>query len=123
MKVLLVDDAAFVRMSLKKILDDMDVGFEYIEAGDGEEAIEKYKIYSPDLVIMDITMPKINGIEAVSRIKEIDDNAKIIMCSSMGYQEKVVDAITAGAKDFIVKPYEASKVVKSIEAVLKLGRK
>ena len=123
MKVLLVDDAAFVRMSLKKILDDMDVGFEYIEAGDGEEAIEKYKIYSPDLVIMDITMPKINGIEAVSRIKEIDGNAKIIMCSSMGYQEKVVDAITAGAKDFIVKPYEASKVVRSIEAVLKLGRK
>ena len=118
MKVLLVDDAAFVRMSLKKILDDMALGFEYIEAGDGEDAIEKYKIYSPDLVIMDITMPKIT---AVGRIKEIDDNAKIIMCSSMGYQEKVLDAITAGAKDFIIKPYEAAKVAKSIKAVLKLG--
>ena len=118
MKVLLVDDAAFVRMSLKKILDDMALGFEYIEAGDGEDAIEKYKIYSPDLVIM---MPKMDGITAVGRIKEIDDNAKIIMCSSMGYQEKVLDAITAGAKDFIIKPYEAAKVAKSIKAVLKLG--
>lgn len=121
MKVLLVDDAAFVRMSLKKILDDMALGFEYIEAGDGEDAIEKYKIYSPDLVIMDITMPKMDGITAVGRIKEIDDNAKIIMCSSMGYQEKVLDAITAGEKDFIIKPYEAAKVAKSIKAVLKLG--
>ena len=121
MKVLLVDDAAIVRMSLKKILDDMALGFEYIEAGDGEDAIEKYKIYSPDLVIMDITMPKMDGITAVGRIKEIDDNAKIIMCSSMGYQEKVLDAITAGAKDFIIKPYEAVKVAKSVKAVLKLG--
>lgn len=121
MKVLLVDDAAFVRMSLKKILDDMALGFEYIEAGDGEDAIEKYKIYSPDLVIMDITMPKMDGITAVGRIKGIDDNAKIIMCSSMGYQEKVLDAITAGAKDFIIKPYEAAKVAKSVKAVLKLG--
>ena len=95
MKILLVDDAAFVRMSLKKILDDAALGFEYVEAGDGEEAIEKYKLYSPDLVIMDITMPKMDGIAAVGRIKEIDDNARIIMCSSMGYQEKVVDAITA----------------------------
>ena len=121
MKVLLVDDAAFVRMSLKKSLDDMSLGFAYIEAGDGEDAIEKYKIYSPDLVIMDITMPKMDGITAVGRIKEIDDNAKIIMCSSMGYQEKVLDAITAGAKDFIIKPYEAVKVAKSVKAVLKLG--
>ena len=99
----------------------MALGFEYIEAGDGENAIEKYKIYSPDLVIMDITMPKMDGITAVGRIKEIDDNAKIIMCSSMGYQEKVLDAITAGAKDFIIKPYEAAKVAKSVKAVLKLG--
>lgn len=107
---------------LKKILDDAALGFEYVEAGDGEEAIEKYKLYSPDLVIMDITMPKMDGIAAVGRIKEIDDNARIIMCSSMGYQEKVVDAITAGAKDFIIKPYEAEKVIKSVKAVLKLDK-
>ena len=69
---------------------------------------------------MDITMPKMDGIAAVGRIKEIDDNARIIMCSSMGYQEKVVDAITAGAKDFIIKPYEAEKVIKSVKAVWKV---
>ena len=120
MKVLLVDDAAFVRMSLKKILDDAAFGFEYVEAGDGEEAIEKYKIYSPDLVIMDITMPKMDGITAVSRIKEVNKKAKIIMCSSMGYQEKVGDASTAGASDVIIKPYEATKVVRSVKAVLRL---
>ncbi len=120
MKILLVDDAAFVRMSLKKILDDSGYDFEYVEAGDGEEAIEKYKIYSPDLVIMDITMPNMDGITAVKRIREYDANALIIMCSSIGYQEKIVDAITAGATDFIVKPYEAEKVIKSIKAVLRL---
>ena len=121
MKVLLVDDAAFVRMSLKKILDDADLGFEYVEAGDGEEAIKKYKMYTPDLVIMDITMPKMDGITAVKEIKAIDSDATIIMCSSMGYQEKVVDAITAGASDFIIKPYEAAKVISSIKAVMRLN--
>ncbi len=120
MKVLLVDDAAFIRMSLKKILDSSGYDFEYVEAGDGNEAVEKYKITSPDLVIMDITMPKVDGITAVKMIREYDNNAMIIMCSSMGYQEKVVDAITAGAADFIVKPYEAEKVMKAVKAVMKL---
>ena len=92
LKILVVDDEARMR----KLVSDFLVrnGFAVVEAGDGEEAIEKYKLYSPDLVIMDITMPKMDGIAAVGRIKEIDDNARIIMCSSMGYQEKVVDAIT-----------------------------
>ena len=120
MKVLLVDDAMFVRMSLKKILDDAGFHFEYLEAGDGMEAISMYKTYSPDLVIMDITMPKMDGIKAVSEIVAIDHEAKIIMCSSVGYQEKVVAAITAGAQDFIVKPYEPKKVVAAIKAVLKI---
>lgn len=120
MKILMVDDAIFIRMSLKKILDESGYDFEYVEAADGLEAIEKYKINSPDLVIMDITMPNMDGITAVRKIREYDDNAKIIMCSSVAYQEKVVDAITAGAADFIVKPYEASKVIKTIKAVLKL---
>ncbi len=120
MKVLLVDDAAFVRMSLKKILNESKYDFEFIEACDGEEAVSKYKENSPDLVIMDITMPKMDGISAVRAIREYDHNANIIMCSSIGYQEKVVDAITAGASDFIVKPYEADKVIKSIKAVMKL---
>lgn len=109
----------FVRMSLKRILDDMALGFEYIEAGDGEDAIEKYKIYSPDLVIMDITMPKMDGITAVGRIKEIDDSKDYHVSS--GISGKSFGAITAGAKDFIIKPYEAAKVAKSVKAVLKLG--
>lgn len=120
MKVLLVDDAAFIRMSLKKILDESKYEFTYIEAATGSDAIRMYKSSSPDLVIMDITMPEMDGITAVQQIIEYDQDAKIIMCSSMGYQAKVVDAVTAGAKDFIVKPYEADKVIKSIEKVLKL---
>ncbi len=120
MKVLLVDDAIFVRMSLKKILTDAGFGFTFAEASDGTEAIRKYQIESPDIVIMDITMPELDGIGAVRRIKELNPNAKIIMCSSMGQQEKVVDAVTAGAVDFIVKPYEAAKVVNSVKKVLGL---
>ena len=120
MKVLLVDDAAFVRMSLKRVLDDSDYDFSYVEAATGEEAINLFKIEKPDLTIMDITMPGMNGIEAVEKIMEIDPNAKIIMCSSMGYQEKVVDAITAGAVDFIVKPYTKEKILLAVEKVMKL---
>lgn len=120
MKVLLVDDAAFVRMSLMKVLDSSKYDFSYYEASTGIEALEMYKLYKPDLVIMDITMPELDGIEAVQKIKGIDNDAKIIMCSALGYQEKVLQAITAGALDFIVKPYEASKVIGTIEKVMKL---
>lgn len=120
MKVLLVDDAAFIRMSLKKILDDAGYDFTYVEAGNGSEAISMYKRMTPDLVIMDITMPEMDGITAVKSIMEIDPKANIIMCSSIGYQEKVVDAITAGAKDFIVKPYEKEKIIATVKKVLKL---
>ncbi len=120
MKVLLVDDAEFVRMSLKKVLDSSPYEFTYYEAATGTEALEGYKKYQPDFVIMDITMPELNGIEAVQQIKAIDADAKIIMCSALGYQEKVVEAISAGALDFIVKPYEADKIIKTIEKVMKL---
>lgn len=120
MKVLLVDDAAFVRMSLKKVLDSSEYDFTYYEASTGIEALEVYKGYQPDLVIMDITMPELDGINAVRKIKEFDDKAKIIMCSALGYQDKVLEAITAGALDFIVKPYEASKVIGTIEKIMKL---
>lgn len=120
MKVLLADDAAFVRMSIKKILDESPYDFEYVEAATGKDALNLYKLHHPDFVIMDITMPEMDGITAVQKIREIDAKAKIIMCSSLGYQEKVVDAITAGASDFIVKPYEPGKVIKTIEKVMKL---
>lgn len=120
MKVLLADDAAFVRMSLKKILDESEYDFEYLEAATGIDAVNLYKLHKPDVVIMDITMPEMDGITAVGQIKEIDSGAKIIMCSSLGYQEKVVDAVTAGASDFIVKPYEASKVIGAIKKAMNL---
>lgn len=120
MKVLLVDDAAFIRMSLKQILDEAGYDFTYVEAGTGSEAISMYKRTSPDLVIMDITMPEMDGITAVRSIMDVDSKAKIIMCSAIGYQEKVVDAITAGAKDFIVKPYDKEKIIATVKKVLKL---
>lgn len=120
MKILLADDAAFVRMSLKTILEKSELDFTYLEASTGVEAVNLYKAHQPDIVIMDITMPEMDGITAVEKIKEIDGNAKIIMCSAMGYQEKVVNAITAGASEFIVKPYEPDKVIASIKKVLKL---
>ena len=84
------------------------------EAADGLQAIEKYKELQPDLVTMDITMPEMDGITALKEIKKINPNAKIIMCSAMGQQAMVIDAIQAGAKDFIVKPFQADRVLEAI---------
>ncbi|MFB4475901.1 response regulator, partial [Oceanobacillus caeni] len=107
-KVLIVDDAAFMRMMIKDILTKN--GFEVVgEAQDGAQAVEKYKELSPDLVTMDITMPEMDGITALKQIKEVNPEAKVIMCSAMGQQAMVIDAIQAGAKDFIVKPFQADR--------------
>ncbi|OEG00412.1 two-component system response regulator [Vulcanibacillus modesticaldus] len=115
--ILVVDDAAFMRMMIKEILTKN--GYEVVgEAGDGAEAIEKYKELKPDLVTMDITMPEKDGIEALKEIKQLDPNAKVIMCSAMGQQAMVIDAITAGAKDFIVKPFQADRVIEAISKAL-----
>lgn len=119
MKILLVDDASFIRMSLEKILDKSEYKFEYIEAVDGIEAIEKYKSERPDLVIMDISMPNMNGIEAVKSIKQYDNDADIIMCSSTGYPQKVIDAINAGASDFVTKPYKPEQIVDAVKVAIK----
>ena len=116
-RVLIVDDAAFMRMMLKDIL----VKNGYIVAGEAENgvvAIEKYKELQPDLVTMDITMPEMDGIEAVRKIKEINANAKIVMCSAMGQQAMVIDAIQAGAKDFIVKPFQPDRVLEAVRKAL-----
>lgn len=116
-RILIVDDAAFMRMMIKDILSKN--GFEVVdEAADGAQAVEKYKEHTPDLVTMDITMPEMDGITSLKEIKKIDPNAKIIMCSAMGQQAMVIDAIQAGAKDFIVKPFQADRVLEAIKKTL-----
>ena len=115
-KVLVVDDAAFMRMKLKDILEKND----YIvvaEAENGADAIEKFKAESPDIVTMDITMPEMDGVEALKEIKAIDASAKVVMCSAMGQQSMVMDAIRAGAMDFIVKPFDSGRVIQALDKI------
>ncbi|MFC2950099.1 response regulator [Virgibacillus sediminis] len=116
-RILIVDDAAFMRMMIKDILKKN--GYEIAgEAADGIEAVEKYKELVPDLVTMDITMPDKDGISALKEIKDINPQAKVIMCSAMGQQAMVIDAIQSGAKDFIVKPFQADRVIEAIQKAL-----
>lgn len=116
-RILIVDDAAFMRMMIKNIVTKH--GYEVVgEAENGQVAVELYKQLKPDLVTMDITMPEMNGIEGVKAIRQIDPNANIIMCSAMGQQAMVMEAIQAGAKDFIVKPFQQERILQAIERVL-----
>lgn len=116
-KILVVDDAAFMRMMIKDILTKN--GFEVVgEAADGAQAVEKYQELRPDLVTMDITMPDVDGIEATKRIRAFDAGARVIVCSAMGQQAMVIDAIQAGAKDFIVKPFQADRVIEAVRKAL-----
>ncbi|OIJ14699.1 two-component system response regulator [Anaerobacillus alkalilacustris] len=116
-KILIVDDAAFMRMTLKNIMTA--AGHEVVgEAANGLEAIETYKSSQPELVTMDITMPEMDGIEALKEIKKIDPSAKVVMCSAMGQQGMVIEAIQSGAADFIVKPFNAERINESIGKVL-----
>ena len=113
-KVLVVDDAAFMRIKLKDILEKN--GYEVVaEAQNGNEAVEKYKEVNPDVVTMDITMPEKDGVEALKEIKAFDKNAIVLMCSAMGQQTMVMDAIRAGAMDFIVKPFDTERVIKALD--------
>ena len=115
--ILIVDDAAFMRMMLKDIL--VKNGYEVLgEAENGLKAVEKYKELNPDLVIMDITMPEMDGIEAVKEIKKINPSAAVIMCSAMGQQSMVIEAIQSGAKDFIVKPFQADRIIEAVRKVI-----
>jgi two-component system chemotaxis response regulator CheY len=116
-KIMIVDDAAFMRMMLKNILTKG--GYEICEeATDGLQAVEKYSQCSPDLVIMDITMPNMDGIAALKKIKEENPDSKIIMCSAMGQESLVIDAIRSGALDFIVKPFQNDRLIAAISRVL-----
>ncbi|GIO83833.1 chemotaxis protein CheY [Paenibacillus faecis] len=118
-RILIVDDAAFMRMMIRDILTKN--GFEVVgEAQDGAQAVEKFKELRPDLITMDITMPEMDGIAALKEIKKLEPNAKVIMCSAMGQQAMVIDAIQAGAKDFIVKPFQSDRVIEAINKTLGL---
>lgn len=115
--ILLVDDAAFMRMMLKDIL--VKNGYDVIgEAENGVKAVEAYKELKPNLVVMDITMPEMDGIDAAKAIKAADPQSLIIMCSAMGQQGMVIEAIQAGAKDFIVKPFQAERVLEAVKKVI-----
>ncbi|HHU92561.1 MAG TPA: response regulator [Halanaerobiaceae bacterium] len=112
-RVLIVDDAAFMRLNLKNILKD---NYEIAgEAENGQEAVEMYQELKPDFVTMDITMPIMDGLEAIKAIKDFDPEANIIVCSAMGQQKMIIKAIEAGAKDFIVKPFKEQRVLEAIE--------
>ena len=116
-KILLVDDAAFMRMLIKDTLTKN--GYKNIlEAADGEIACQVFDAESPDLVIMDITMPNKTGIEALRDIKASDPSAKVVMCSAMGQESMVVEAIKLGALDFIVKPFKADRILQTVKKVL-----
>ena len=116
-RVLVCDDAIFMRTMISDILSG--AGYEVVgEAESGVQAIERYKELRPDLVTMDIVMPDMGGIEAVREIVKADPEAKILMCSAMGQQALVVEAIQAGAKDFVVKPFQPSRVLEAVQRVL-----
>lgn len=117
-RILIVDDAKFMRMTLTNILKK--AGHEVIgEAENGKDAVRLYRSLKPDLVTMDITMPEMSGLKAVEMIRSDFSDAKIIMCSAMGQQKMVVEAIETGAKDFIVKPFDENRVLETINRVLK----
>lgn len=113
-----VDDAVFMRTLLKKMIEEVE-GYTVVgEGSNGYEAIEKAKLFQPDVMTLDITMPELDGINAVSEVLKFSPNTKIIMVSAMGQQSMVIEAIKLGAKDFVVKPFEKSRVVQAIKNVL-----
>ena len=115
--ILICDDAAFMRMMIKDILTKNGYNIAG-EAENGVKAIEKYAELKPDLVLMDITMPEMDGIQALKKIKEADAGSMVIMCSAMGQQAMVIESIQAGARDFIVKPFQADRVLEAVKKVV-----
>jgi len=115
-QILIVDDAAFMRMMIRDILTKD--GYVIHEATNGQEAVTKYQEINPDLVTMDITMPDVDGIEALKRIRDADPSAKVLMVSAMGQQKLILEALEAGASDFIVKPFQPTKVLEIVHKAL-----
>lgn len=116
-KILVVDDAAFMRMMVKDALSKGGYT-DLVEAVDGADAVEKYNSVHPDLVIMDITMPNVDGLEALKQIREADGDANVIMCSAMGQESMVLDALKYGAKDFIVKPFKQDRIIEAVKKMI-----
>ena len=115
-KILVVDDAAFMRMRCKKLLSQS--GFEVIEAATGAQAVEVYKEDRPDVVLLDITMPDMDGLTALKELKKLDPNAKVAMVSAMGQQSVVMEALKFGAQDFLVKPFDPDRVLATVRKML-----
>jgi two-component system, chemotaxis family, chemotaxis protein CheY len=116
-KVLVVDDAEFLRVRITKML--AAEGYEVNEAENGARALELYQQIKPDVVLMDITMPEMDGLTALKSIRGIDSNARIIMLTALGQESVVMEAVKAGAKDFVVKPYDADRVLQAIAKATK----
>jgi two-component system chemotaxis response regulator CheY len=115
--ILITDDALFMRVTLKNILTTH--GYEVVgEAGNGEEAVRQYAAKKPDLVLMDITMPVMDGITATKAIRSADPNAKVVMCTAMGQKNILIEALQAGAKDYIVKPFQPERVLESVKKLI-----
>ena len=115
--VLIADDAAFMRMMLKNVLTE--AGYEVVgEAENGAVAVSKYRELNPDLTTMDITMPEMDGLAALKEIRSADPAARVVMCSAMGQQSMVIESIQAGAKDFIVKPFQRDRVLEAVQKAL-----
>ncbi len=115
-KIMVVDDAAFMRMRCTKLLTEM--GHDVSEAANGVEAVEKYQESKPDGVLLDITMPEMDGIATLKKLMEIDPAAKVAMCTAMGQQSMVIDALKSGAKDFVIKPFDADRVRAAVQKLV-----
>lgn len=116
-KVLIADDAAFMRMMIKNILTE--AGYEIVgEAENGAVAVARHRELKPDLTTMDITMPEMDGLAALKEIRGADPSARVVMCSAMGQQSMVIESIQAGARDFIVKPFQPDRVLEAVQKAL-----
>jgi two-component system, chemotaxis family, chemotaxis protein CheY len=115
-RILIVDDAEFLRMRISKML--IAEGYEVLEAENGVQAVEKYKTEKPDAVLMDITMPEMDGLTALKAIKAFDTKAKVVMLTALGQESVVLEAIKSGARDFVVKPFERERVMSAITKLL-----
>jgi len=114
--ILVVDDAMFMRKRCSQMLTEN--GYSVVEAGNGKEAVDKYRELKPDAVLLDITMPDMDGLQALKELRSTDPNVRVAMCTAMGQQSIVIEALKSGARDFVVKPFDASRVAAAVKKIL-----